>query len=63
MTLDFITSHRSSGVIIDTNVLLLFIVGSFDRSLVGRHKRTVQFVPEERYFQMLWMAASFKRRS
>ena len=38
---------RSKGVLIDTNILLLFIVGSYKRELVGKHKRTIPFLPRD----------------
>lgn len=31
------------GLIIDSNLLLLYVVGACDRTLVGRHKRTSAF--------------------
>lgn len=39
--------YRSTGILIDTNILLLLIVGSYKRDLVGRHKRTVTFLPRD----------------
>ena len=47
MIAELIAQYRSAGVIVDTNILLLFVVGTFDRSLVGRHKRTVTFTPKD----------------
>jgi len=35
--------HRSRGVLVDTNILLLLFVGSFDRDRIPRFKRTQQF--------------------
>ncbi len=35
--------RRSKGLIIDTNLLLLYIVGSLDPNLIQKHKRTSQF--------------------
>lgn len=32
--------YRSRGVLVDTNILLLFFVGSFDRLLIAKFKRT-----------------------
>ncbi|MBA2691281.1 MAG: hypothetical protein H0U65_02135 [Rubrobacter sp.] len=40
--------HRRSGVLVDTNLLLLFYVGGYDRSLVERFPRTAdRFVAED----------------
>ncbi len=41
--------HRTSGVLVDTNILLLLLVGRLDRRLIGYHgfKRTRQFSPED----------------
>ena len=38
-----IQRYSSRGVLVDTNILLLLFVGSFDRELIPRFKRTSQF--------------------
>jgi rRNA-processing protein FCF1 len=52
--------NRNTGVLVDTNILLLYLVGTFIRpEEVPKFKRTCQFVPEDfhtlrrllRYFQ------------
>ena len=35
--------YRSRGILVDTNILLLHFVGSFDPSLIARFKRTERF--------------------
>ncbi len=35
------------SVLLDTNLLLLLVVGLFNRDLIARHKRTNSFVPED----------------
>jgi hypothetical protein len=35
-----IQRHRSRGVLVDTNILLLYFVGTYDRDLIARFKRT-----------------------
>ncbi len=35
------------SVVLDTNLLVLLVVGSLDRSLIARHKRTRKFTPED----------------
>jgi hypothetical protein len=39
--------HQASGLLVDTNLLVLFFVGSFDRAQVGRFKRTRAYAPED----------------
>jgi hypothetical protein len=38
---------RGRELFLDTNLLILYIVGSIDPDLIGRHKRTNQFIPED----------------
>jgi rRNA-processing protein FCF1 len=44
---DLVQRYRSRGVLIDTNILLLFFVGCFDRWLITRFKRTVNYSVED----------------
>jgi hypothetical protein len=39
--------YRRAGVLVDTNVLLLLVVGAYDRALVPRFKRTAQYTLED----------------
>jgi len=39
--------YRSRGVLVDTNILLLFFVGTFDPRLIPQFKRTAQFTVED----------------
>ena len=39
--------HRKSGVILDTNILLLYFVGTFDKTRISTFKRTNTFAPED----------------
>lgn len=50
-SLRLVQRYRSQGVLVDTNILLLFIVGTFDRSLIARFKRTHQYT--EQNFDLL----------
>lgn len=43
-----IAKYHDRGLLIDTNLLLLFVVGLFDSGLITQFKRTKQFVPEFR---------------
>jgi rRNA-processing protein FCF1 len=46
-TADLIASYHSRGVLVDTNILLLFFVGCFERQLVRGFKRTDQFTCQD----------------
>ncbi|MDP9487570.1 MAG: hypothetical protein M3Q49_17595 [Actinomycetota bacterium] len=40
--------YRTAGVLVDTNLLLLYFVGAYDPALVARFKRTAdRFAPED----------------
>jgi rRNA-processing protein FCF1 len=39
--------HRTAGVLLDTNLLLLYVIGVHDRDLIQRFKRTSKFTPED----------------
>lgn len=39
--------YRGKGVLIDTNLLLLYLVGSYDRRRISRFKRTMIFAAED----------------
>ncbi len=51
---------RPASAFIDTNLLILLLVGSVDRTLVERHKRTRNFVPED-YDRLSILVDSFDR--
>jgi hypothetical protein len=38
-----LTRYRSEGILIDTNLMLLYLVGLFDRNQIERFKRTSQY--------------------
>ena len=39
--------YRNKGILIDTDILLLLIVGSSNRKRISQFKRTQQFIPED----------------
>ena len=41
------TAKASSGVLVDTNILVLYIVGTLDPDLISKHKRTNKFLPAD----------------
>ena len=44
---EFVEACAKKGVVLDTNLLLLTFVGTHDRSLISRFKRTAKYAPEE----------------
>lgn len=60
--LSLMTKYRTNGILIDTNILLLFIVGSLDPDLILRFSRTTNFSIQD--FQIVAKVIDFlKRRS
>jgi len=55
-----IRSYCQKGVLIDTNILLLFLVGSVNRERITRFNRTQQFIPED-YELLLAFIAKFQK--
>ena len=49
--------YRTKGILIDTNLLLLYFVGSYDPEQIGKFKRTITFTVED--FQRLVMLISY----
>ena len=49
---ELVERYQSKGVLVDTNLLLLLIIGSADRDLVSKFKRTKQFTAED--FDLLY---------
>lgn len=58
---ELVARHRSHGVLLDTNVLLLLLVGQTDRRLIARHKRTTQFRPLD-FDLLVRFLGGFERR-
>lgn len=49
--LTLMNKYRSKGILIDANILLLYIVGSIDVELIGRFGRTAnKFIEDDFYF-------------
>lgn len=42
-----INAYKDKGLLIDTNLLLLFFVGLHNRKSIQRFKRTIQFTPND----------------
>lgn len=61
MILDpLLSRYRKAGVLVDTNLLLLYFVGAFDPRRIGRFKRTHTFTPED-HALLLRFLARFER--
>ena len=44
---DLISRYADKGLVVDTNLLVLLIIGSFDRSLITRFKRTQKYTVDD----------------
>jgi hypothetical protein len=47
--LDLIKKHSNRGLIVDTNILLLFFIGTFDERQISTFRRTRQFTVDDFY--------------
>lgn len=52
--------YYTKGILIDTNILLLYLVGSLNRDRISRFKRMAQFVPED-YDLLLELVNNFQK--
>ena len=57
---DLLAKYYTKGIIIDTNILLLYLVGRVNRERIPRFKRTAQFVPED-YDRLLKLFNNFQK--
>lgn len=46
-TARLVKKYRRTGILVDTNLLLLFFVGSLNRELIGKFKRADQFTADD----------------
>ncbi len=44
---DLIRKHGKQGVFLDTNLLVMFLIGTYDKTLVPRFKRTSMYTTED----------------
>ena len=57
---DLIGKHRNKGLLIDTNLLLLLVVGLYDRRRIANFKRTAAYTLDD--FQKIgWLAKQFSQ--
>ena len=52
--------YRTAGILIDTNILLLYYIGSFNIDLIPKFKNTQQFVVED-YYTLLRIFKHFEQ--
>ncbi|MEH1812965.1 MAG: PIN domain-containing protein [Nostoc sp.] len=52
--------YSQKGILIDTNILLLFLVGNVNRERITKFNRTQQFIPED-YELLLEFIARFQK--
>ena len=55
-----LAKYRTRGILIDTNILLLYLVGLVNRERIPRFKRTKQFIPED-YDLLLQIVDGFQK--
>ena len=53
--------YRSRGILVDTNILLLYFVGQYDRSKIGQFKRTRDRYSAEDYDVLALLLSRFDR--
>ncbi|HAG85778.1 MAG TPA: hypothetical protein DCL61_32725 [Cyanobacteria bacterium UBA12227] len=53
-------AYRQKGILIDTNILLLWFVGAVNRDRISTFNRTQKFLPED-YDTLLQILASFQK--
>ena len=66
-----VIKYKNKGVLIDTNILLLFLVGSLDLNLIRGFKRTTNFTENDfdlisnfiKHFNLIINYASCSNRS
>ena len=54
------TTLKASGIILDANVALLYVVGSIDHKLIARHERTSEYQPID-FFTILQIVQLAKK--
>ncbi|HXG65552.1 MAG TPA: PIN domain-containing protein [Blastocatellia bacterium] len=57
---ELIARYVQKGILIDTNILLLYFIGSFDPNLISNFKRTIQFTVED-YKILLLLLRPFEK--
>ncbi len=55
-----VAKYKTRGIIIDTNIFLLYLVGLVNRNRISKFKRTAQFIPED-YDLLLQIVDGFQK--
>jgi rRNA-processing protein FCF1 len=58
---ELVSRHRGGGVLVDTNLLLLFFIGGYDRDLVERFPRTADRFISADYDTLAALLGSFQQ--
>jgi hypothetical protein len=58
--LDLINRYRNKGILIDTNLLLLYLVGSYDLSWIEKFKPTKSHFEKRDYYLLVQFLQPFK---
>jgi hypothetical protein len=56
-----ISKYRTRGIVIDTNLMVLLIVGNYDEGRISEFKRTIAYTPSD-YRLVLELASRFDKR-
>jgi hypothetical protein len=57
---EVVVRHKTHGIVADSNVLVLLLVGSFSRERVGELRNTEMFAPED-YDVLVWLLGQFDK--
>jgi len=61
MNMEFIRPYINRGIVLDTNLLILYIIGRFKKDLIGNFKRVAKYTPED-YDILFKFLAFFKKK-
>ena len=59
-TKSLVNKYKPKGILVDTNILILWFVGSVNRQLIPKFNRTEKFTPED-YDLLVRILASFSK--
>lgn len=57
---NLLSKYYTKGILINTNILLLYLVGKVNRERIARFKRTKQFIPDD-YDRLLQILEGFRK--
>ena len=56
---NLIQKYRRHGLLVDSNLLLLYFIGSCNRDLISKFKRTIEYTLQD-YDYLQWLIGSFQ---